>query len=881
MSRLVHEAKQQKRRRAIEDTPESSNTEGADDFQNVHLTKKPRTILADAAAILANSPITPGPRGRRAKVKGATHRLHGSPLSINNDGADILDRPEQSSSRNAFSSTPSYHHTQSTIAAPPSPPSFTEGMVATPPVADEDMEPLQPFGEAAISSSKATDSFHETSTASLQEPILPSPVASPISSPHQPAEHTEDLDVDQDLLQLNQEQQMINRSEPSSADLDEQIPMPILQLHLTGVMNYFENISDKAQEYLIYHLLRRCDTPRLRFISGLVNPALKCDFLTRLPPELSLQVIRYLDTKTLCRASQVSKRWRELIDSDDKVWRELLQSDGYHVPNSEFTRAIREGWQYQGLTSYEKDLSREIRASGFHPNSHNANVSSLSITTTSSESHIRHGKRKHTSKPEHSHKRRRVHDANESHLSSKLEIHRVVESLRAPVLTDVPPELGLKHLRIPHLYKTIYRRHHCIRNSWTQPNSRPQHLAFRAHGRHVVTCLQFDDDKVLTGSDDTRIHVYNSSNGALRTVLDGHDGGVWALQYDGNTLVSGSTDRTVRVWDIEKGRCLHVFHGHTSTVRCLVILKPTVIGYDGDRPIIMPRQPLIITGSRDTSLRIWQLPGPGDPPFNPTGELINEELNPYFVRALSGHVSSVRAIAAHGDTLVSGSYDSTVRVWKISTGEVLHRLNGHTSKVYSVILDHERKRCISGSMDTMVKVWSLETGDCLLNLEGHTSLVGLLDLSHGRLVSAAADSSLRIWDPETGHCKSTLLAHTGAITCFQHDHQKVISGSDRALKLWNVQTGEIVKDLLLDLSGGWQVKFNDRKCVAAVQRRGRTYIEVIDVCLADGRFTDLIQILDFGASRDGVSEDQLGDRIVVDENGQEVEDYSDDDTVDD
>jgi len=153
----------------------------------------------------------------------------------------------------------------------------------------------------------------------------------------------------------------------------------------------------------------------------------------------------------------------------------------------------------------------------------------------------------------------------------------------------------------------------------------------------------------------------------------------------------------------------------------------------------------------------------------------------------------------------------------------------------------------------------------LLSLEGHTSLVGLLDLSHSRLVSAAADSSLRIWEPETGHCKSTLLAHTGAITCFQHDQHKVISGSDRALKLWDVRTGEIVKDLLVNLSGGWQVKFNDRKCVAAVQRRGRTYIE----------------ILDFGASRDGVAEDRLGRRHVVDEHGLFVDEYSDDDTVDD
>jgi F-box and WD-40 domain protein CDC4 len=129
-------------------------------------------------------------------------------------------------------------------------------------------------------------------------------------------------------------------------------------------------------------------------------------------------------------------------------------------------------------------------------------------------------------------------------------------------------------------------------------------------------------------------------------------------------------------------------------------------------------------------------------------------------------------------------------------------------------------------MDNMVKVWSLDTGSVIYTLEGHSQLVGLLDLSHDKLVSAAADSTLRIWDPETGQCKHTLTAHTGAITCFQHDETKVISGSDGTLKMWNVKTGEFIKDLLTDLTGVWQVKFNERRCVAAVQREQVTYIEV-------------------------------------------------------
>jgi F-box and WD-40 domain protein CDC4 len=352
-------------------------------------------------------------------------------------------------------------------------------------------------------------------------------------------------------------------------------------------------------------------------------------------------------------------------------------------------------------------------------------------------------------------------------------------------------------------------------------------MAFPAHPRHVITCLQFDDDKILTGSDDTYIHVYDTKTGKLRKRLEGHEGGVWALQYEGNVLVSGSTDRSVRVWDIEKGLCTQVFQGHTSTVRCLQILMPVKTGKTSKgQSVMVPEKPLIITGSRDSQLRVWRLPEPGAKRYIQTGPPQSDTDCPYFVRVLQGHTHSVRAIAAQEDTLISGSYDFSVRVWKISTGETIHQLRGHGAKVYSVVLDYARKRCISGSMDNTVKIWSLETGNCLYTLEGHSSLVGLLDLKDDRLVSAAADSTLRIWDPAEGTCKATLTAHTGAITCFQHDGSKVISGSDRTLKMWNVKTGECMQDLLTELSGVWQVKFDGRRCVAAVQRESLTYIEV-------------------------------------------------------
>ncbi|KAF2704605.1 WD repeat-containing protein pop1 [Pleomassaria siparia CBS 279.74] len=770
------------------------------------------------------------------------------------------------------------------------------GIAATPPIAETDMDPMRTFSATFPPTGRPTP----LDTVSAQDASLPSPSLSPITAAASLAQQHnagasfgDDGDDDTndvsslDISQNNSMDTTSNGFAPSplrsrliefndakeGANSNSQLPTPSI-MDIPTMLDSFDTLPEKMKTYVMYQLLRRCTKPTLHFVADVVNPALKCDFLGLLPLELGLNIIKYLDVKSLCNAAQVSKKWRHIVDTDETAWKDLLEKDGYNLPENELERAVKEGWGWQypySSESYERDL----RAVAIMPRSdseHSPGPSGSSVlggfadvegaVTRSSLA----GRPKRKSNSKHGPSKKQRKKAPSSSKQTALPTHTAstqpgpiaYAEMAAAAISS--PNIGLPGLRTMHLFKSLYQRHHLIRRGWMEEDTRPKHIAFRAHQRHVVTCLQFDTDKILTGSDDTNINVYDTRTGALRSRLEGHEGGVWALQYEGNTLVSGSTDRSVRVWDIEKGRCTHVFQGHTSTVRCLVIIKPTQIGETSDgQPIMMPKEPLIITGSRDSTLRVWKLPQSGDRSLMQTGPSANDHDNPYFIRALTGHHHSVRAIAAHGDTLVSGSYDSTVRVWKISTGELQHRLAGHTQKVYSVVLDTARNRCISGSMDNMVKVWSLETGACIFNLEGHTSLVGLLDLSHQRLVSAAADSTLRIWDPENGQCKSTLCAHTGAITCFQHDGQKVISGSDRTLKMWNVKTGEFVKDLLTDLSGVWQVKFNERRCVAAVQRNNMTYIEV----------------LDFGASRDGVPADQRGRRIVVNGKGCETEDMDD------
>ncbi|CCG81807.1 putative Cell division control protein Cdc4 [Taphrina deformans PYCC 5710] len=589
---------------------------------------------------------------------------------------------------------------------------------------------------------------------SPQSLSLPSPSASPRAFEYK--DEGVDLDLRKATLVQGQESQL--------CDVLNDYPQATSVLEIPKMLDTFDDLPQGVQSYLMYHLLKRCSKTTLQVVAGIVNPALKRDFLDLLPYELSSHIISYLDVRSLTRAAQVSRRWRQLVDEDEYTWKNRLEKDQYYVEDGEFDRAVQQGWDIR--TTPARGTKNRLEG---QPSSQTAWI-------------------------------------------VKTQFAEMVDS-------------GLKQPLVGrHLYKAIYQKHHVDYNTWMNPKREPKHLSFESHGRHVVTCLQLDDEKIITGSEDSNINIFDVRTGELRMTLEGHEGGVWALQYLGNTLVSGSTDRTVRIWDMSTGQCLQVLEGHTSTVRCLQILPM----YSEDAS---SSGHIIITGSRDSTLRIWKLPEVAReaPASTPTQAKNPDELgSQYFLRSLLGHTQSVRALAADRDIVVSGSYDCSVRVWQIATGKCLWKLTGHAQKVYSVVLDYSQNRCISGSMDCKVKIWDFALGVCLHTLDGHTSLVGLLSLSHDRLVSAAADSTLRVWNPKTGRCVQSLTAHTGAITCFQHDGDKVISGSDGTLKLWDLKTGMCSRDLLVGLTYVWQVRFDERRCVAAVQRNSTTFIEVLD-----------------------------------------------------
>jgi WD40 repeat protein len=118
------------------------------------------------------------------------------------------------------------------------------------------------------------------------------------------------------------------------------------------------------------------------------------------------------------------------------------------------------------------------------------------------------------------------------------------------------------------------------------------------------------------------------------------------------------------------------------------------------------------------------------------------------VKVIEGHAAEVHSAVYSPDEtrIVSGSNDSTVRVWDAHTGKQLEVLKGHEYQVMSVSFSPNGAHIVSGSSDETVRLWDAHTGKQLAVLKGHTfwvqSAAFLPDGAH--IVSGSLDRTVRV-----------------------------------------------------------------------------------------------------------------------------------------
>lgn len=191
-----------------------------------------------------------------------------------------------------------------------------------------------------------------------------------------------------------------------------------------------------------------------------------------------------------------------------------------------------------------------------------------------------------------------------------------------------------------------------------------------------------------------------------------------------------------------------------------------------------------VSGSWDGTLKVWNLDS-------------GNELG-----TLSGHSDQVYCVAVSGDArrAVSGSWDCTVRVWDVDSGRERHTLIGHRASVVGIALTPDGRLAVSASWDGTLKVWDVDGGSELWTLAGHSDKVCGVGVSADgrRAVSASDDGALKVWDLGNGRELQTLRGHTSAVrgVAVSRDGRRAVSASlDATMTVWDVEAGRQLRTL--------------------------------------------------------------------------------------
>ncbi|KAJ3000580.1 hypothetical protein HDV02_004875 [Globomyces sp. JEL0801] len=155
-----------------------------------------------------------------------------------------------------------------------------------------------------------------------------------------------------------------------------------------------------------------------------------------------------------------------------------------------------------------------------------------------------------------------------------------------------------------------------------------------------------------------------------------------------------------------------------------------------------------------------------------------------------GHDDFVKCVKIVNNIIYSASTDGTIGCWDFNTGESLGSLIGHGRSVEDLVIDPTGTIMYSCSSDRTIRKWNLIDRSEMQVLEGHdTSIYALyMDWDNEVLWSVSGDKTARRWDLETEECVKTVEAHFDEVSCIQTIGGVIWTGSlDGTLRKWHLE----------------------------------------------------------------------------------------------
>jgi guanine nucleotide-binding protein subunit beta-2-like 1 protein len=192
---------------------------------------------------------------------------------------------------------------------------------------------------------------------------------------------------------------------------------------------------------------------------------------------------------------------------------------------------------------------------------------------------------------------------------------------------------------------------------------------------------------------------------------------------------------------------------------------------------------LIVSASRDKTLIAW--------------EITREDENYGFPKkSLHGHnhfVSDV-VLSSDGHFALSGSWDSTLRLWDLNAGVTTRRFVGHTKDVLSVAFSSDNRQIVSGSRDRTIKLWNT-LGVCKYTImdDCHSDWVSCVRFSPNTtnpiIVSCGWDKLVKVWNLTNCKLRNNHVAHNGylnTVTVSPDGSLCASGGRDGKAMLWDL-----------------------------------------------------------------------------------------------
>jgi phospholipase A-2-activating protein len=269
------------------------------------------------------------------------------------------------------------------------------------------------------------------------------------------------------------------------------------------------------------------------------------------------------------------------------------------------------------------------------------------------------------------------------------------------------------------------------------------------HTNFVSAVCVFNQNKWLaTASNDKTICIYIFGCATPFATLTDHTNTVCALAQgaENTTLISGSWDQTARIWNnLDVGASSIELKGHEAAVWAVVALKSGKYA----------------TGSADKTIFVW----------NPKGEKLV---------VLKGHTDCVRGLVGLEDgSLLSCSNDATIRHWS-DTYDCLKEFHGHSNYIYSIALNPAfGDTFVTGSEDSSIRLWSISKGALGDAMSVPAQSVWTIACTPtGDIVAGTSDATVRVFTKDADKVASpdVVEAYNTAVQTRQAEQSKELGG---------------------------------------------------------------------------------------------------------